>query len=199
MPRAQNAHAFVNAGFLVRLVQNKVVSSRICFGGINPKFIHATATENFLVNKELFTNETLKEAFNILNNEIIPDWILPDASPEYRKNLALSLFYKFILNSCPKDKIKPEHLSGGEILKRPLSSGIQTYNTYEKEWPLTKPVHKYEGLIQCSGEAQFVNDIPHQNGQLWAAFIPATKPHLKIGKIDGSEALVSNFQVLKKY
>lgn len=190
MPRAQNAHAYVNAAFLFKFNGDVVESARICFGGINPLFIHATNTEKSLQGKNLYTNETLQSAISYLNNEIDPDWVLPDASPEYRKNLAISLFYKAVLNTAPSDKIKPENKSGGDILERPLSSGMQIFDTYKDKYPLTQPVPKYEGLIQVSGEAQYANDIPQLDNELWAAFVPATRVRAKIGKIDASDALV---------
>ncbi|KAG4073274.1 hypothetical protein HA402_008620 [Bradysia odoriphaga] len=146
MPRAQNAHAYVNAAFLFKFNGDIVESARICFGGITPEFIHATNTETNLQGKNLYTNETLQSAISDLNNELNPDWVLPDASPEYRKNLAISLFYKFVLNTAPEDKVKPENKSGGEILHRPLSSGMQMFDTYKDKFPLTQPVPKYEGL-----------------------------------------------------
>jgi xanthine dehydrogenase/oxidase len=54
MPRAQNAHAYVNAAFLLELndQKNAIVLSRICFGGIDPNFVHAEKTEIFLVGKQ---------------------------------------------------------------------------------------------------------------------------------------------------
>lgn len=196
MPRAQNAHAYVNAAFLFKFNGEVVESARICFGGIDPSFIHATNTEKSLQGKNLYTNETLQSAISYLNNELSPDWVLPDASPEYRKNLAISLFYKFVLNTAPEDKVKPAHRTGGEILHRTLSSGTQMFDTYQDKFPLTKPVPKYEGLIQVSGEAQYSNDIPQLDNELWAAFVPATKVRAKIGKIDASDALV-NFEEKK--
>lgn len=41
MPRAQNAHAYVNGAFLLQLNvgKDRVESARICFGGINPDVI----------------------------------------------------------------------------------------------------------------------------------------------------------------
>lgn len=191
MLRAQNAHAYVNAGFLLKLDQNKVVSARICFGGISPTFIHASATETQILGQELHSNETLQATLDSLANEINPDSVLPDASPAYRKQLALALFYKFILSTCPKDKQTPSNASGGEIIQRTLSSGIQNFDTKKDNYPLTQPVVKREGLVQCSGEAQYVNDLPYQKDELWAAFVQTDRPHAKIGKIDPSEALVS--------
>lgn len=191
MPRAQNAHAYVNAGFLIKIEQQKVTSARICYGGIHPKFIHATATENEILGKDLYSNETLQATLNSLSSEINPDSVLPDATPAYRKQLALALFYKFVLNTCPQDKLTPTNASGGAILQRTLSSGIQTFDTQKDNYPLTEPVVKYEGIVQCSGEAQYVNDLPYQLDELWAAFVQTDRPHAKIGKIDPSEALVS--------
>lgn len=190
MPRAQNAHTYVNAAFLFKFNGDIVESARLCFGGIDPSFIHATYTEKSLQGKNLYTNETLQSAITYLNNEIIPDWVLPDASPDYRKNLAISLFYKFVLNTAPEDKVKPEYRSGGDILQRSLSSGTQMFDTYKDKFPLTQPIPKYEGLIQVSGEAQYSNDMPHFDDELFAAFVPATKVRAKIGKIDASDALV---------
>lgn len=94
MPRTQNAHAMVNAGFLVQIKNNLVKSARIVYGGINPTFIHASATEKLLKGQKLYDNVTLAKVFESLDKEIIPDHILPDPSPEFRRNLAISLFYK---------------------------------------------------------------------------------------------------------
>lgn len=95
MPCAQNAHAIVNAAFLLQLTNfGKVQSASIVYGGINPSFIHAVNTEKLLIGKSLFNNRTLQESFNSLNNELNPNVMPPDPSPVYRKNLAISLFYK---------------------------------------------------------------------------------------------------------
>lgn len=56
-----------------------------------------------------------------------------------------------MLASAPKDKVNARHVSGGERLKRGVSSGVQTFDTYKNEYPLTKPIPKLEAMIQCSG------------------------------------------------
>ncbi|XP_035910085.1 xanthine dehydrogenase 1-like [Anopheles stephensi] len=193
MPRSQNAHAYVNGAFLVKFAEGGVTveSAKICFGGINPDFTHATATEAFLVGKNMFDAETIQATMNQLSNEIRPDWVLPDASGEYRKNLAMALYYKYLLNVAPEGTVlvKPSFRSGGTVLERPLSSGQQTFDTYERNWPLTKNIPKIEALAQTSGEAKFTNDLPPQPGELYAAFVIATKPHTRIGTIDATDAL----------
>uniref|UniRef100_A0A182K1U4 FAD-binding PCMH-type domain-containing protein n=1 Tax=Anopheles christyi TaxID=43041 RepID=A0A182K1U4_9DIPT len=193
MPRSQNAHAYVNGAFLTKFAEDGVTveSIKICFGGINPQFTHATATESFLVGKNLFDGETIQATMNQLSGEILPDWVLPDTSAEYRKNLAMALYYKYLLNVAPDGTVlvKPSFRSGGTVLERSLSSGQQSFDTYERNWPLTKNIPKIEALAQTSGEAKFTNDLPPQPGELYAAFVIATKPHTRIGKIDATDAL----------
>lgn len=193
MPRAQNAHAYVNGAFLIKTSANldSVELARICFGGINPDFTHAVNTEKLLVGKNLFINDTIQAAINTLTTELDPDWILPDASVEYRKNLAISLFYKFTLAIIPEGQysLKPEYKSGGTLMERPLSSGKQTFDTIEKNWPLTKNIPKIEALAQTAGEAKYANDLTPQPGELYAAFVLATQAHSRIAKMDASDAL----------
>jgi xanthine dehydrogenase/oxidase len=191
LPRAQNAHAIVNATFLVQFNETgQVVSARICFGGINPHFVHALKTEQFLVGKDLYSNGTLTGALNVLHTEVNPDWILPDLSPDYRKNLAMALFYKFILSTAPAAKANSRFKSGGEILARELSSGRQTFDTIKKNWPLTKNIPKIEAEVQCTGEAKYVNDLPALPDELYCAFTLARLVHRRIKGFDASMALV---------
>jgi xanthine dehydrogenase/oxidase len=191
MPRAQNAHAYVNAAFLLQFnEEQKIASAKLCFGGINPSFVHAEKTEALLVGQNIFNNEALQRALNTLNDEIKPDWVLPDASAEFRKNVAMALFYKFILKIAPVDVVSSKYKSGGEILKRDLSSGVQTFDTYEENWPLTKNIPKIEAQVQCTGEAKYVNDHPTLPGELHAAFVTAKSVHAIIDSINASKALV---------
>lgn len=52
MPRAQNAHAYVNAAFLLKFNQDKtkVEAATVCFGGINP----IVSTQILYINHELY-------------------------------------------------------------------------------------------------------------------------------------------------
>ncbi|XP_068084723.1 uncharacterized protein [Anabrus simplex] len=192
MPRAQNSHAYVNAGFCFKLNRKKngqvLEKPRIVFGGINPEFIHAVFTEEYLNGKELINQAVLKDALCILHSELKPDHVLPDASPEYRKGLAEALFYKFVLSLNPLGLCK-SFVSGGQLLKRELSSGKQKYQTDSSEWPINKPVIKMEAHVQTSGEAEYVDDIPSMPGELFASFVLAKEGPGSIAEIDTSSAL----------
>nr|CAD7596424.1 unnamed protein product [Timema genevievae] len=152
--------------------------------------IHASQSENYLKGKSVFTQETLTGVMNLLEQELQPDYILPDASPQYRKGLAEALYYKFLLQ-LSGSRVKSKYLSGGELLTRPPSSGVQQFQTDSSQWPLNQPVPKIEALVQCSGEAEYVNDHPPIPGQLFAAFVLTTEAVGNIIDIDPSPALVS--------
>lgn len=98
MPRNQNALAIVNAAFVLRLNNKKVITYiSVVYGNISPSFIHACYTEAYLMGKTI-NNEVLQESLAILNDEIRPKENLPEESPEARK-LALGLYYKVCIIS----------------------------------------------------------------------------------------------------
>ncbi|KAF2904753.1 hypothetical protein ILUMI_01423 [Ignelater luminosus] len=191
MPRAQNAHAMVNAGFLLKLDEHEVVQSiRIVYGGINSSFVHATKAEKYLVGKSIFDNNTLQGAFKALDEELQPDDALPEPSPLFRKKLAIALFYKFVLSITPSNKVSPENKSGGQLLQRPVSTGVQDFQTNQSLYPLTEAIPKLEALGQTSGEIEYISDLPNSVDQLFACFVTAKAPaNYTIANIDTSEAL----------
>lgn len=96
MPRAQNAHAIINAGFLFKFNQTSqlIEKATIVYGGISKTFIHAEKTEAILIGKNPYTNETLQLALKSLKEEIEPEENSPEPSVEYRKMLSICLYYK---------------------------------------------------------------------------------------------------------
>lgn len=95
----------------------------IIYGGIDKYFYHATHTELMLIGKVILDNQVLKAALKTLHDELQPDHVLPDYSPEFRRTLAEGLFYKFVLSIKPEN-VNPRFCSGGTLLERGLSSGI---------------------------------------------------------------------------
>ncbi|XP_036145980.1 xanthine dehydrogenase isoform X2 [Monomorium pharaonis] len=190
MPRAQNAHAHVNAGFLFKLSPKGTVLKRpnIIYGGINKNFLHATITELMLIGKSILDNQVLKIALKMLHDELQPDHVLPDYSPEFRRTLAIGLFYKFVLSLKPEN-VNPRLRSGGSLLERGLSSGTQDYDTDKNEWPVNKPVPKLDAIKQTSGESQYCNDLPPYPREVFCAFVLTKIGNGKIDSIDASKAL----------
>lgn len=98
------------------------------------QFVHAVQTESFLRGKNPFDAAVLDSAFQILMQELQPDSNLLDASPEYRKQLALGIFYKGILRLAAGCGVNLDARvqSGATLLQRPLSTGQQSFESYEK-------------------------------------------------------------------
>jgi xanthine dehydrogenase/oxidase len=191
MPRAQNSYSYLNAAFLLKFAdQNEQVeSAKICYGGVSEYFIHAEKTEKFLIGKNIFTNETFTEACEKLAAEIDPENSLTQASVEYRKHLAISLFYKFVLNIAPEKSVDSKFQSGKYLLKREVSTASQEFEYIESRSKLYKKIPKAEADIQCTGETQYINDLPPFHNELFAAFVLGDKVHGIIKNIDASEAL----------
>nr|XP_018909623.1 PREDICTED: xanthine dehydrogenase-like [Bemisia tabaci] len=194
MPCAQNAKAIVNAGFKIKL-SNKdaltVSEATIVFGGITPNYVHAEQTQNYLVGKSLSDSQAVQGALDKLDYELHPNFSPPDASPIYRKRLAQSLFYKFILSLKP-GSIQEKYRSGGETLQRPRSSGKQSFTSDRKLWPVNKAIPKLEAYSQCSGEAEYTNDIPSLPGELFGALVLAPAGPGTLDSIDTSVAMRLN-------
>ena len=193
MPRSQNAHAYVNAGFRFDLdLKTKVVKSIPCilFGGISPEFSHASKTEKFLVGKSLLNENVLNSAFDILNSEINPNDDPVLATPDYRKSLAMALFYKFVLEICQRE-INPKYSSAFQSLidTRPLSQGSHSFPDEDPSLlPVTKPIPKLNAYLQASGEAKYTYDNIALKNQLEGAFIQSKIANCRIESIDDSLA-----------
>ncbi|XP_045484579.1 xanthine dehydrogenase 1-like isoform X1 [Pieris rapae] len=192
MPRSQNAHAVVHAGYLYKFgPNNRLLDCRIAYGGLSTGFHRAFRTEKYLIGKNLFTNETLQGSLSILNQEMQVVANPPEMSVEYRRKLALGLFYKGLLSLCPESILAPRYKSGVERLRdwRSLSEGKQIFETNPSLWPLNKPSPKFDGLIQCAGEASYSEDVPSLPKEVFASFVLSTVALGTIQHIDAAEAL----------
>ncbi len=100
MPRRQDAHAIVNAAFLLSVDSKCVVRDRprLVFGGISKTFARAERCEAALAGKDLSDEATLRQALTALRDECVPDAHPISADAGYRRHLALALFYKVRAN-----------------------------------------------------------------------------------------------------
>ncbi|CAH2267495.1 jg22583 [Pararge aegeria aegeria] len=190
MPRSQNALAIVNAAFSAKMDNGSTIDSiSIVYGNISTDFIHASQTEAYLKGKNLFSNQVVQEAINILNKEILPMDKPPAQSPWARRKLAIGLFYKFVLSLTPDAIISSRYQSGGQLIFRPVSSGAQLFQTDPKLYPLNQPVMKLEAIIQSSGEAQYVNSIPRLPNEVHGAFVLSTVHNGAVDTVDVANTL----------
>ncbi|CAH0726811.1 unnamed protein product, partial [Brenthis ino] len=190
--RPRNAYAIVNAAFFYKLSQNNTVQKcRIAYGGLSPNFSRAKNTENMLLGKILFKNSTLKNASTVLSQELVVKENASDSSVQYRKQLALGLFYKDLLQLCPDDILILNYKSGAVSLHEthPVSKGSQIFISDPTMWPINQPVTKVEALIQCAGEAIYAEDLHKLPKEVYATFVLTSVWKGMIHSIDPKEAL----------
>jgi xanthine dehydrogenase/oxidase len=192
MPRSQNAHAYVNAAFCMKVDKKTMTVKSIpsfIYGGISEHSISVPMTESFMVGKKLTDIGTLRGAIQLLKSEIVPNSPPVAASTQYRKDLAINLFYKFYLKALGSDKVNSLYQSAAVPYIRPVSSGSQTYSADSSQFPINQPMPKLTAALQASGEAEYTTDILHQLGELSAAFVLTTQGNAKILSIDTSPAM----------
>ncbi|CAK3988386.1 Xanthine dehydrogenase [Lecanosticta acicola] len=186
--------AIVNAALRVRLdEENKVTNSSLVYGGMAPITIGAKKAMEYLEGK-LFTDpNTLEGVMNALEQDFDLRFGVPGGMATYRKSLALGFFYKFYHETLAE--LNPE---GTEIdhdclaeIEREISKGKKDHaagRAYEKK-VIGKEQPHTAALKQCTGEAQYTDDIPVQKNELYGCLVLSTKAHAKIVSVDASPAL----------
>lgn len=71
-----------------------------------------------------------------------------------------------------------------------LSHSYQEYDTNQKDYPITQPLLKREGMIQCAGEAVYSDDIPTMKDEVFASFALCTITKGVIESVDVTQAMV---------
>ena len=95
-------------------------------------------------------------------------------------------FYLYVLGNTASAAVQ----SASADLDRGLSTSAQSWETDESQWPISQPVEKTEAKVQCSGEAQYVNDIPPSNGEVHAAFVLSGRANCDISGVNYDAAMV---------
>jgi xanthine dehydrogenase/oxidase len=140
--------------------------------------------------KKINDQSVILSAFKILAQELVPKYSPELSSVEYRKSLAISLLYKFLL--YVNDKILDAKYKSGQMSvmdMRQVSTSKQVFPTVNKEmFPVTEPMTKLNAYYQTSGEAKYVYDMTPFANQLYGVFIQASVSNCKLSGMDTSEA-----------
>ncbi|KAL9059902.1 MAG: hypothetical protein Q9162_000972 [Coniocarpon cinnabarinum] len=185
--------ALVNAALRVSLDDDyKVVSADLVYGGMAPTTIAATKTMRFLLNKPWTSKDTLEHAMNRLEEDFDLRFGVPGGMASYRKSLALSFFYRFYHETLEAMGNSNADLSeqAVEDVERQISSGRRDHDAalaYEKT-VLGKEQPHVSAMKQCTGEAQYADDIPPQRNELYGVMVLSPKAHAKIRLVDSSPA-----------
>lgn len=171
--REVNAHSIVNATTRFTFGKKLTVdSAALVFGGIAPYPWRARNTEKAMAGKEL-TLASFGSLAKTLADEVDAElhrWAkrmkeVPDEgfTAEYRRQLAVSFFYKAIINALvSKGVAVPDNVkSCAEITwgNWPESTGIQKYTKQEFKAPVAKPIIKVTAMYQTSGQLHYTQEL----------------------------------------
>jgi xanthine dehydrogenase/oxidase len=186
--RQENAHSVANGCFKVRIGDLATVSDcSVVLGGIAPVAFHARRTEAALRGR-IWDEQALANALTAIAADVDDAYAacrqrlesLPyDGIPEaYRRQLAESYLYKFFIHVAEKitpDEVPPRDRSAGKTFARPVSKGTQDFETYEDEYPVSRPIIKLSAFEQATGEARYTHDIALPPRGLYAAFVTSLR------------------------
>lgn len=186
--------AIVNAALRVSLSEKKIVESvDLVYGGMAAFTISAREAVSYLKGKTWTDPATLEGAMNALEKDFNLRFGVPGGMATYRKSLAFGFFYRFyneVLSDLGSKTSEIDQDVRGEI-ERAISTGKKDHDAtqaYEQKI-LGKANPHVAALKQCTGEAQYTDDIPVQRNELYGVMVLSSKAHAKILKVDCEAAM----------
>jgi xanthine dehydrogenase/oxidase len=182
--------AIVTSAFRVRLDDIGHISDiSLSYGGMAPKTILATDTMKNLVGKKWYSSATLDTAVVSLAQELDLTYSVPGGMATYRKTLAISLFFRFWHEAIADFKLGEVDPDLIHEIHRGISYGSRdNYNPHEQR-VVGKQIPHLSALKQTTGEAEYVDDMPPQNRELFGAMVLSQRAHAKLVEVDWTPAL----------
>lgn len=186
--------AIVNAALRLSLDDEDVVQSvDLIYGGMAPTTIAAKKAMEFLHGKKFTDLKTLEGVMGALEEDFDLRFGVPGGMATYRKTLALGFFYKFyheVLTELHAENAEVDTQAVGEI-EREISVGEKDHKAGEayQQKILGREAPHVAAMKQCTGEAQYTDDIPLQKNELYGHLVLSTRAHAKLLKVDPEPAL----------
>ncbi|PQE20593.1 xanthine dehydrogenase protein [Rutstroemia sp. NJR-2017a BBW] len=182
--------AIVTAAFRVRLSDDGVVTDvSLAYGGMAPLTIVTDKVMKYLIGKSWKNPTTLNESMKCLAAEFNLKYDVPGGMASYRRTLAISLFFRFwheVVSDLKLGEVDPDLITE---IHRGISSGSRDdYNPYEQK-VVGKQIPHISALKQTTGEAEYIDDIPKQNRELFGAMVLSTRAHARLVEVDWRPAL----------
>lgn len=191
--RKEDDVAIVNACLRVALDdEGRVEGADLVYGGMAPITVHAMNAMGFLKGRPFADQNTLEGAINALGQDFDLRFGVPGGMATYRKSLAFGFFYRFyhdVLSMMDSTRNIEQDLVAE--LEREVSTGKKDHDAslaYTQNI-LGKANPHVAALKQCTGEAQYTDDIPRQQNELYGGLVISTKAHAKVLSVDPSPAL----------
>ncbi|KAA8909285.1 Molybdopterin-binding domain of aldehyde dehydrogenase-domain-containing protein [Sphaerosporella brunnea] len=189
--RKEDDIAIVTAGLRVRLGEGDIVED-VClaYGGMAPVTVEAKNTQQILLGKKWFDPAVLEEATNAMEKDFDLSYSIPGGMPTYRKTLAFTFFFRFWHEVAAELKLGEVDASLISDLPRDTPfTGSRDHDNPHAKAIVGQQIPHVSGLKHATGEAEYVDDIPKQEGELFGGLVLSTKAHAKLVEVDPSPAL----------
>lgn len=186
--------AIVNAALCVKLDTFHVVEGvNLVYGGMAPTTIAAKKAMAYLIGKKWTDPETLEGTMNALEQDFDLRFGVPGGMATYRKSLAFGFFYRFYHEVLGKLSVNSQDVDHEVVpeIERMISKGKQDKESTQayQQKILGKANPHVAALKQCTGEAQYTDDIPPQKNELYGCLVLSAKARAKIISVDYSAAM----------
>lgn len=186
--------AIVNAALRVALDnEQRVENVDLVYGGMAATTVAAKEAVTYLKGKKWTDPTTLEETMNALEKDFDLRFGVPGGMATYRKSLALGFFYRFYNEILSELQVSASRIDQDvrREIEREISSGKKDHDAtvkYEQQ-VLGKANPHVAALKQCTGEAQYTDDLPVQKNELYGVMVLSTKAHAKILNVEHENAL----------
>lgn len=182
--------AIVTAAFRVRLTGEGIVEDiSLAYGGMAPTTVLAKDTAQCLIGKSWKSSQTLHNALQSLEKTFRLPYGVPGGMATYRRTLALSMFFRFWHEIVAETKLGDVDPGLVEEIHRQISSGTRDDVNPHEQKVVGKQVPHLSGLKHATGEAEYLDDMPHQHRELYCAMVLSEKAHAIIKSVDWTAAI----------
>ena len=183
-----------------------VISSTpiIVFGGISKfGYVRATATEVFLKGKNISSPIVLEGAIQTLTNDLATTALMQQSKNNEMSlpaKMAMGLFFRAYLRLLPTSLLPAMLRTAAYPPLKPPPSGVVSYDSCPKEYPVSEALVKFSAALQTSGEAKYTDDFTASiaGGCVHVSHVLAEYANARIQSMDWSAALAldSSIQVV---
>ncbi|KAH8880926.1 xanthine dehydrogenase [Thozetella sp. PMI_491] len=182
--------AIVTAGFRVRLDSKGFVEdATFAYGGMAPTTVLAKKAQQVVLGKKWAEKNVLEEALDSLLEDFDLSYGVPGGMAHYRKVLTLSMFFRFWNEVVAKLKLGSVEPGLIQEIHREISSGSRDHFTLTGTKVVGKDIPHLSALKHCTGEAEYVEDMPKQHRELFGVLVLSTMAHAEILDIDWTPAM----------
>ncbi|ELU05348.1 hypothetical protein CAPTEDRAFT_170733 [Capitella teleta] len=183
--------AILSAGLRVTLEKdsNQIIDSTFVFGGSSLDQTSIATLTSAHIAGSVWDEHLPEVAIAKLEEELYGQ---ESKVPTHNRILASSIFYKFYITTLWHLKQSDvSNQTAMEALTPEPAKPVKVYEPDLKEGEIGvgHPIPHVSSKQQTTGEALYVNDIPHCDGELFMAFVLSSKAHAKINNVDVSVAL----------